>query len=272
MAHFKDSNIAFVLKNVAIAVLVVVIAIVAVLIWLRKYTEHGIEVEVPSVTGLYITEATAVLQKDRLKLEVIDSTYNNKMPLGTIVEQTPKPYNRCKHGRTVYVTVNASARRQIPLPDLHDISYRQAAATLHSLGLTVEEVLYEPSEYKDIVLDVQQNGEPLAAGARVEEGSAVTLIIGFGKGTEKVSIPELRGKTLYEARAILLANYLTVGAIGYDSEVTEDNRDSFVVYMQKPFVGEQLLEGSRVDLDLTTDMEKALFSTQSEENDEESFF
>ena len=272
MSKFTKSDASFVLRTIGLAILVIMLTILSLILWLRHYTEHGIEVSVPSVTGLYIAEARMLLASENLQLEVIDSTYSNHSPLGTIVEQTPAANSHCKHGRTIYVIVNASSRKQIPLPDLHDISYRQASATLRSLGLGVKEVIYEPSEYKDIVLDIQQDGISLPVGQRIEEGSEVTLVVGFGKGTEKVPTPDLRGKTLYETRALLLANYLTIGAIEYDREVNAENTDSFVVFMQKPFVGDMILQGSRVDIQMTTDMEKALFSSQSEDSDDESFF
>ena len=265
------SNAVFVLRNIGIAIVLIAVGLLCLIVWLRRYTEHGIEVEVPSVTGMYIEEARGLLGSEGLRLEVIDSTWSHTSPLGTIVEQTPGAGSHCKHGRSVYVIVNASSRKRVPLPDLRDMSYRQASGTLRSLGIGVEEVVYEPSEYKDIVLDIRQDGVSVPEGARIEEGSSVTVVVGFGKGTEKVSTPELRGKTLYEARALLLGSYLTVGAIEYDREVTSENSDSFVVYMQEPFVGTMILQGSRVDLQMTTDMEKALLGSQSEEGEEEFF-
>ncbi|MBR1480338.1 MAG: PASTA domain-containing protein [Paludibacteraceae bacterium] len=264
---FKDTNVGFVLQSLLWAVLVAVVLLVVLLVWLRHYTEHGVEEEVPAVTGLYIEEALPLLEARGLRAEVVDSTYSSKVPLGTIVEQTPPAASHVKHGRVIYLIVNAKSRRMVPLPDLTDMSYRQAQAMLRQLGLGVEDIEYEPSEYKDLVLDVRRRGESLAAGTRLEEGSSVTLVVGYGKGTEQVAVPDLRGKSLIEARALLLGCYLTVGMADYDEEVTDDNREQFAVYRQSPAAGTMLLQGSHVDISLSTDLEKAVTTDNTEEDD-----
>ena len=48
-----------------------------------------------------------------LKMEVIDSTYSNKKPLGTLVEQTPAAGAKAKSGRVVYVIQNARFKRPV---------------------------------------------------------------------------------------------------------------------------------------------------------------
>lgn len=270
MSKKKSSIWQFMGANVLLALLLVVIAIGSLLLWLRVYTQHGVEVSVPNIVGLYRWEAQEVLAADGLNIDVIDSTFSSKVPLGTVVEQNPQAGNHVKHGRHIYVIVNASFKPQVPLPDLHDISYRQAVATLKALNISVEDVRYEPSEYKDIVLDVLQDEQPLTVGQRLEEGSSVVLIIGRGKGTEKVETPELRGKNLQEVRAALLGRYLTVGLVEYDDEVTEENRDSFMVFQQIPEAGEKIIEGNRVDIKMTKDFDKILHSGL--EDGEDDFF
>ena len=79
------------------------------------------------------------------------------------------------------------------------------------------------------MLDVLINDTVVEVGQRIEDGTSVVLIVGRGKGKEKVETPELRGKSLQQTRAILLSRYLTLGAVDYDRKVTEENRDSCVV-------------------------------------------
>jgi beta-lactam-binding protein with PASTA domain len=192
------------------------------------------------------------------------------VPFGTIVDQNPPADTHAKNGRSVYVIINAQSVRQVPIPDLHDISYRQAEATLKSLGISVKDYVYEPSEYKDLILDIRQNGRSIEAGERLDEGSDVTLVIGRGKGTEKVAVPNLCGKSLSEARSLLLSRYLTLGIFEYDVEPTEETESLYIVYKQEPTAGTMIIEGSRVDLKLSTDIEKAAVLT--EESDEDDFF
>lgn len=268
---FNETKAGFILKNVCLAAVIGIVLLVILLGYLKRYTEHGVEVVVPSVTGLYLEEAHALVSHEGLVLEVVDSTYSKKVPLGTIVEQTPAAESHCKHGRPVYVIINSKTVRQVPLPDLHDISYRQAEATLRSLNIEVANYIYEPSEYRDLVLDVRRpGGGSIPAGTRVDEGSKVVLVVGRGKGNAKVIVPNLIGKSMSEARSLLLSRYLTVGFTEYDEQPTEETESLFIVYKQEPSSGNQIVEGSRVDIYLSTNIEKAM-SAQSHQ-DEDDFF
>ena len=267
---WRSTKAGFIVKNLLLALIVVIVALLCLISWLKRYTEHGIEVEVPEITGLYVEEARQQVLALGLQMEIIDSTYSSKVPLGTIVEQNPPAGSHSKHGRAIYVISNAKSVRQVPLPDLHDISYRQAEATLQSLHIRVKDYVYEPSEYKDLILDIRQNGKSLEAGERIDEGSEVVLVIGRGKGTEKIAVPNLCGKSLQEARSLLLARYLTLGIYEYDEPPTEETESLYVVYKQEPTAGTIIVEGSRVDLYLSTDIEKAIVNTEA--RDEEEFF
>lgn len=269
-SFWHTSRIAFVLKNLIAALVVGVVLLVVLIVWLRSYTQHGVEVEIPSVTGMYMQEALPIVEGEGLRLVVIDSTYSRKVPLGTIVEQNPPAGSHAKLDRAIYVTVNASTVRQIVLPELHDISYRQAEATLRSLGILVSGYVYEPSEYKDLVLDIRQGDKSIEVGERVAEGSAVTLVVGRGKGTGTVDVPSLQGRSLVEVRSLLLANYLTLGAVMSDIEATEEVQNELFVYWQEPAAGTNVQEGTRVDVRLTDNVEKAITSNNTDS--EEEFF
>ena len=132
------------------------------------------EVEVEDVRGMVASEATAVLAAQGLNMEVIDSTYSDKVPFGTIVEQDPRPKSHAKEGRLVYVTVNATTKRMVTMPDLQDISYRQAETTLRAMGLRVDTTYdYKPSAFRDLVLEVKSKGETVQPGEKLPVGTRV---------------------------------------------------------------------------------------------------
>lgn len=259
-----------ILINLLIAAVAVALLILTLVLYLRHYTQHGIEIEVPKITELYLEEAKITLEAEGLHIEVIDSTYSTKVPLGTIVEQTPIAGSKVKKGRTVYVIQNAQMRRPVLLPELRDLSLRQAQATLSSLGLQMDSIIYEPSAYRDIILDIRMGDSILNAGNRLEEGSKVLLIVGRGKGTEEITIPTVLGKTLSDARSWLMAHALTVGIVTYDIPPTEENKHEYIVYSQEPTNGTIVVEGSSVNLKLSLDIEKTI--TADNEQDEEEFF
>ena len=269
---FDKSDAIFLGINILLAIVVVVIILVSLIAYLKSYTQHGVEVEVSNVRGLAKEDAEAVLDQQGLRLVVIDSTYSEKVPFGTIVEQDPMPDSHAKLGRAVYVTVNASGKRQIPMPNLQDMSYRQAETTLRGLGLLVDTIYdYEPSAFRDLILDVKAHGQSVQPGEKIAVGTKVRLVVGFGRGTEEGEVPSVIGMSPVDARRVLLSHRLTVGAVTCDEAVEEDGTPLFV-YQQIPAAGEKLIEGETVALKLTMDPEKAATGTLSNEPEEDNWF
>lgn len=269
---FLQTRFGIVILNVAIAVGILVVVLVSVHLWLQHYTQHGIEVVVPNVTGMQYDEAQQCLADSCLQLVIIDSTFSNTVPLGTIVEQIPEAGGFAKKDRPVYAIINSSYHRQVEIPDLHDISYRQAQATLRSLGISVGKVEYEPSEYRDIVLDLRYQGRPLIPGEKINEGTSITMVVGKGKGTIKVKVPSLQGKSLTEARSLLInVAHLTLGLVQYDEPPVVENIGDYIIYRQSPTPGTSVVEGTGVDVNLTLDIEKAI-TNSSDDPGEDDFF
>lgn len=256
--------------NILFAVLLGVGLLAGVYFWLRSYTQHGVEVEVTDVRGMVVAEAQPLLAAQELQLVVIDSTYTDKVPFGTIVDQDPKPFSHAKHGRAVYVTINATTKRKVPMPNLQDMSYRQAETTLRGLGLNVDTVYdYKPSEYRDLVLDVKVNGVSVKPGTKLPVGTRVRLVVGKGRGTEHVYVPNVVGMTMQEARSTLLTYRLTVGAVAFDEPDLKDEKQ--YVYRQVPSAGTRLLEGETVALKLSTNPDKAVSGGNAGDTEDEWF-
>ena len=89
-SNTKTSRLKFILTNMIVAVGVIGIILITLIMCLRNYTQHGHEVVVPDLTKMHIEEAKIIAAAEGLNIEVIDSTYSQKTPLGTIVEQTPQ--------------------------------------------------------------------------------------------------------------------------------------------------------------------------------------
>lgn len=257
--------------NIVAMIALITMLIIGLVIYLRHYTQHGTEVTVPNITNMHIAEAEIVLGAESLHVQVIDSTYSTKTPLGTIVEQTPSPGAQVKKGRTIYVIQNARMRRPVILPELRDLSLRQAEATAKTLGLTIGKTIYQPSTFKNIILDVRVCDTSVVAGTRLEEGTAIDLVVGKGKGTQKVTVPNIVGKDIEEATSWLFTNSLILGTIEYDIPPSQDTDIQYIIYQQTPASGTVVVEGTSVNIKLSTDIEKTI-TTNYEESNEEDFF
>ena len=123
-----------------------------------------------------------------LEPELSDSIYDDKTRPGTVLEQSPRANTKVKPGRTVYLTVNAFTPKMISVPDLADMSLRQARSTLEGLGIKNIREHYVVSEYRDLVLAVKFNGITLQPGARIPASATVTLEVGEGIAGETDSL------------------------------------------------------------------------------------
>lgn len=176
---FKEHPI---LKHLVFIGLVASILIAAVLYGLDIYTRHGEFVTVPAVRRMQAEDAVALLARYGLRSEVIDSVYVDDIVKGAVVEQIPREGSSVKDNRIVFLTVNSNLSRKVTVPDVRDMSYRQAVAILVGVGLPEPEIEYVSSEYKDLVLDVVYNGVSVDRGQKLPINSRLRLFVGNGMG------------------------------------------------------------------------------------------
>ena len=262
---WKKSWIALIIRHFLIAGVALFVIAFTTLIIIDKYTHHGEAEKVPELKGKYIEEAEIILTAQNLTYQIIDSTYIRKQPSGIIIEQTPEPGAFLKKGRPVYIIVNKKTKQTTPLPNIIDLSYRQAEAMLAIAHIKINEIIYEPSEFRDLVLDVKINGESVAIGTPLPEETAVDLIIGQGIGQEDVYVPLLMRKTISDARNELLEIGLIIGAVNYDI-APENDEDTYYVYQQSPEAGQNIPSGSRIDIWVSKDKNKTANNQQEEED------
>ena len=120
--------------------------------YLDHYTHHGESISVPDLRGLKKDRLDSFVKDKHLHYAIVDSIFELDKPPGTIVDQDPAPDSKVKEDRTIYLTVNASLPPKIKMPDLIDVSYRQAEAILQTFGLKVGTLFYKPDLAKNAVL------------------------------------------------------------------------------------------------------------------------
>ena len=162
------------------------------LAWLDHYTRHNEAVIVPDVKGLSMNEAKSFFDNTELRYNVIDSVFSNDVNPGAIVEVVPEPGSKVKEGRIVFVTINALTAQMAIIPEVADLSFRQAYALLRSLGFKNIEVKFVPGDYKDLAVGVERNAQMINRGERVPLASTLTLIISNGeKEIDSLSLDSL---------------------------------------------------------------------------------
>ena len=66
------------------------------------------------------------------------------------------------------------------LPEVIDLSLRQAQALLAGADFKVKEVVYQPSDYRDLVLEVLYDDKIVNAGEEIPTYSELILHVGDG--------------------------------------------------------------------------------------------
>jgi len=266
---WKETFGGFVLKNVLIAIGVIVALSWITLFCVDFYTHHGEAEVVPDLRGSTVEEAQVILASKGLRVQVIDSVYVRGKKLGTIIEQNPSPNSNIKTNRPIYVKINSRFVRQVTLPELSDVSYRQADAMLQSIGLSVGSVEYAPSEYKDLVIQVKFHGGAVLPGTRIPEGSAVVLVVGSGEGNAEVQVPAIKGMSLEDATQAITTASFVVGAVEYDTTPAGDEAE-YIIYRQRPAAGSSLSAGSKINLYLSKDKSRMNEKFEEDKKPEES--
>ncbi len=247
------------LKHLLIALGLIFIMLLITTQGLKMYTEHGESKPVPDFSGLTKTEAQEIARQNHLRIEVIDSLFADDAQPGTIVDQVPEKGHAVKNNRKIFLTINSLQPELVTLPRLTNISFRQAQVLLESSGLQVGEIIYQPSEYNDLVLNVQMNSNNIRTGKKLPKGTKIDLVVGRTRGNLSTPLPDLTGMNVDEAKNALTDAMLNAGVVIYDESVlsSEDSLNA-VVWRQSPDprITATANLGSSVDLWVTVDQLK----------------
>lgn len=216
--------------------------------WLNNYTLHGTTTEVPNLIGMKVSEVESFLAERELTYEISDSVFDNSFPKGSIVEQNPSGKSLVKHNRKIYLTVNALSTRFMSMPELTDVSYTQAEATLNSYGLKVGHVSHEPGECDGCIIRTMFRGKKVAHKDKIPYGARVDLVIGQTTTGSMIETPDILNLTLDEADLKLQEYILGKVAISYVNCPTMLDSGKATIQYQSPAAGEQIKQGSTISV------------------------
>lgn len=248
-----------VLRNIVLAFLILFFGTTIIMQILKIYTRHNHDLTVPDFTGFTRSEAIETARQRDLRIEVFDSVFLADFEKGTVVEQHPRAGFKVKKNRKIFLTMNAINPEKVAMPDLVDLTFRQAGAKLESFGLKVGRISYEPNMGINIVLAQRINGHEVSPGDSVTKGAHVDLVLGKGLSDEQAAIPNLVGLNLEEAKIMASERFLSVGAAVHDQTIiTPDDEIRAVIFKQKPESGSDITlpMGSAIDVWISLDSTK----------------
>lgn len=227
--HFLISKTFIVNLGIAIAVFIVIFFLLFK--FLDIFTKHGKELIVPDFSGMTVPEVDSAGYFEQFDLFVIDSLFDEDNTKGTIVMQEPLPDSKVKKGRNIYVTIVATMPETVIMPDLKDLTLRQAVNILESHKLKAGRLIYAPSFDKNAILEQMFRGDTAQPGDTLQKGSIIDLVIGSGEKMYKIPIPFLIGKTREEAIYDLNIASFNLGSEFYMDSIMDATAR---VFMQEP--------------------------------------
>jgi eukaryotic-like serine/threonine-protein kinase len=196
------------------------------------------EISVPPVVGQTRPEAERLITEAGLTVGRVTERADATFAEGIVIEQDPAQGVRVGIDAPVNLVISTGPETVI-VPELTDLSEREATAQLQTLGLLVR----VQDEYSDTVAqDLVIRTDPVA-DSEVQLGDTVLIVVSLGPAP--VEVPDLIGMTQAEAEAALAERGLDI-IVG--SQPVADASQNGIAVDQSPDPGEMLLPGDPVEV------------------------
>ena len=183
------------------AILLFVVTILITTLLLNVFSKK--DVQIPELVGLDRNAAKTKAEEYKLKYVEGKEAFDKDIPAGYIISQDPAYMANytVKEGSTITVVVS-KGRNIVPVPKLVGLTTEEATATLEELGLLVNiKEEYDKKVEAGIVIE-----QDVKQGEEIDAGETITIKV--SKGIEKVTVPDLTGKTEEEAKKLITDNGL----------------------------------------------------------------
>ena len=160
---------------------------------------RGVETKtVPDVVGKTKDQASAVIKGAGLTLGDVTEQYSASVDSGKVISSDPKAGKVIEHTAKISIVVS-KGKEPATIPDVTGMSEDEAKKTLEDAGLKKGKVSkdYSDSVAKGNVI----SSSPIAGASGYYKGDSVDLTV--SKGPEKVTIPDVTGKSQDEAKKTL---------------------------------------------------------------------
>jgi len=176
---FLTSKVFF--KQLALAIVAVIVLCFIMLKWLNITTNHGDFVVVPDLKGKSVETVKIELNDNDLTMAIQDSAnYNPKYPKYSVIEQSPIAGAKVKENRKIYLILNPSGYRKVEVPNILKRTFRQAKPQLEALEFEIGKITYRDA-IGEGVISMSHKGKTLKPGTLLPLTSKIDLVMGNGK-------------------------------------------------------------------------------------------
>ncbi len=211
-------------------------------VYFLAFAQSGGNIDVPDVVGLERAQAEEIIRARNLRPELGSEEFDETVPAGRVIRQTPEKGARLKEGGTVRLIVSRGSSK-VAVPELRGQSASYADSKLKEAGLTSDR---QPDQFSDTVPEGSIINQDPAPGVQVQKGSPVKFVVSKGpEPAKQVSVPDVRNLTVDQALSRLQQAGLTLGTT---TEEFSDSVSNGKVISQNPASGQMANEGQAVNL------------------------
>ena len=248
---------------IVVSILLAVVVIAGIVMWkvFLSPSDDGM-VNVPDFLGQKIEDVLGNEMYSDFNLEEGDSVYSSKYDEGEICEQSVRKGQKVTKGTTIKLTVSKGTQTA-DMPDLRGYTTQQVADTMSDLISQLSISLsYSYEESEDVEEGKVISTDP-AAGATLNAGDSVNIVVSSGVGTVMTTVPDVMDLEEADAVSLLESKNLKV-SITY----VENDADAGLVFYQSIKSGNEVPEDTVVSIKVSLGREEEPSPSPSEEPEE----
>jgi len=202
------------------------------------------EVRVPDVRNMSLEDARKKLQENKLDLEIPVWINNPDVPQNNVISQEPAPNGKVRQGYKILLTVSQGPG----LATVPDVVKKE----LEAATVEIENAEFKVFPSEDFSSDVPAGSvisQTPEGNTQAVKGSTVKLVVSKGVEPKPVVVPNIVGKSLEEASAVLEAVKLKLS-----SDITQKASTEYLsgtIISQDPAENGELQKGGEVKVTLS---------------------
>ncbi len=252
--------ILFILKLFIILCILCAVGYYSFNIIMASFVDEKGEVLVPDLQGKTLVDCLETLSQAKLGLIKEGAEYNQNIPAGVVIRQTPPPGINVKEGKIVKITISQGGEI-VYVPDLIGDTIRSANIALKSVGLILGELTKKASmKYEEGVVLAQ---EPVP-GSAVEKDTSVNLLVSNGAPEDGTMLmPDWIGKNAIEAKQWAQDENLGVNVIEGKTNMANPGE----IFKQVPMPDSVITEKTEIKFFVADEKSKKAFKSKLFEYD-----
>jgi beta-lactam-binding protein with PASTA domain len=207
------------------------LAFMGLVLMVMSVRSHAAWVVVPVVRGMMVNDAAALLYEHGLQATL--DAVSSPLATGEVIDIRPSAGNQLRAGRDVTLRYALPAAQMTPqnVPELRGLTVEDARERLQTAGLELGRRLDIHATIQAGTVIAQAN----PAQASLPQGSDVDVLVSLGPAPALTVLPDVRGLSEEDARAIALAAGITTPLV-IDYQQASRAAGTVLEQNHKPFV------------------------------------